>query len=80
MQSKPPPPLYNLVQISDAKQATTASLQPGTNSLLTHSNPQPLPATKNSHCLSPMQLMKHQAKTSCNDDEANKNSMECMMK
>lgn len=34
MQSKPPPPLYNLVQISDAKQATTASLQPGTNSLL----------------------------------------------
>ncbi|KAJ6890901.1 hypothetical protein NC651_024416 [Populus alba x Populus x berolinensis] len=77
MQSKPPPPLYNLVQISDAKQATTTSL-PGTDSLLTHSsNPQPPPATKNSHCLSPMQLMKHQANTSSNDDEANKNSMGC---
>ncbi|KAJ6981954.1 hypothetical protein NC653_025145 [Populus alba x Populus x berolinensis] len=24
-----------------------------------------------------MQLMKHQANTSCNDEEANKNSMEC---
>ena len=79
MQSKqPPPPLYNLVQISDAKQVAATSLQPGTNSLLTHSsNPQPPPATKNSHFLSPMQLMKHQANTSCNDDEANKNSMEC---
>lgn len=35
MQSKqPPPPLYNLVQISDAKQVAATSLQPGTNSLL----------------------------------------------